>query len=60
MVAVGRVEHQFWRGPAMAAVEETAISPLPRPNWHDGEVEEVEGITVRLRANWATRSCGGA
>ena len=35
----------------MAAVEETAILPLPRPNWHDGEVEEVEGITARLRAN---------
>ena len=43
----------------MAAVEETAISPLPRPNWHDGAVEEVEGITARLGARWLVHFCSG-
>ena len=44
----------------MAAVEEMAISPLPRLKWTDGGVEEVEGNTARLCANWAMRFCKGA
>ena len=33
-VVVGRVERQLQRGPVMAAVEETANTPLPSPNRH--------------------------
>ena len=43
----------------MAAVEETTNSSLPRLKWTDGGVEEVEGNTARLSANWAMRFSGG-
>ena len=33
-MVVGHVERQLRRGPVMAAVEETANTPLPSPNRH--------------------------
>ena len=47
-MVVDHVERQLRRGPVMAAVVETANAPLPRPNRHDGEVEEVEENTAEL------------
>ena len=44
----------------MAAVVETANTPLPRPNRHGCEVEEVEENTVELWTSWPTHFCGGA
>jgi len=50
MAAVVYVEQQRWRGQPWRRWKETAISPLPRHNWIDGEVEEVEEIIARLGA----------
>ena len=44
------MERQLRRGPAMAAVEEMAITPLPNPNRPGWMVEEVEEITAKLGA----------
>ena len=43
----------------MAAVVETANTPLPRPNRHGCEVEEVEENTVKLWMNWPMRFYSG-
>ena len=59
-VVVGRVERQLRRGPVMAMVVETANAPLPRPNRHGQEVEEIEENTTKLWMSWPTRFCGGA
>ena len=48
-VAVVRVEQQRRRGQPWRRWKETAISPLPRHNWIDGEVEEVEKSTTKLQ-----------
>jgi len=48
MVAAGRVERHLRRGQPWRRWKKTAISPLPRHNWIDGGVEEVEEITARL------------
>ena len=56
-MVVVRVEQQRRRGQPWRRWKETAISPLPRHNWIDGEVEEVEEITARLGARWPARFC---
>ena len=38
----------FGEGPIRRWWGKTVISSLPRQNWHDGGVEEVEGNTARL------------
>ena len=58
-MVVGRMERQLRRGPIMAAVVEMANTPLPRPNRHSCEVEEVEENTAKLWTNWPTCFCSG-
>ena len=43
----------------MAAVVEMANTPLPRPNRHGCEVEEVEENTAKLLMSWLMRFCSG-
>ena len=47
-------------GPTRRRWGKTAISSLPRQNWHDSGVEEVEGNTARLWVSWAMRFCQDA
>ena len=56
-MTVARVERQLRRGPAMAAVEEMAIMPLPNPNRHVFLQWRACKATATL--GWKWRSCGG-
>jgi len=56
----GHVERHLRQGQPWRRWKKTAIPPLPKLNWTDSGVEEVEKSMAKLRMSWPTRFCDGA